>query len=371
VQRDVPGSAGLVLAANVVHLDPAPAVFEAMLRGWDTQQRARYLTESTVRPRLRLMRRLVEFSNLYPWQWTPAEFEAFIVHLRSGPRPLALSTARGYGLSIRLFCEYLTDARYGWPALCVQRFGEAPQQVVHEDNSVLHVEDYEGDPRRRPFTYDEVQALFDAADGLVEAIRSQGRKGSLSALRDAALLKVTYAYGLRRQEVARLDLADLRTNAKAPRFGRCGVLAVRHGKAARGGPPQRRTVLLVPEMDWVMPVIEHWLREVRPTLRPGRHPALWMTERRGRVSLRSVNAAFTTARDAAGLDSALDLHCLRHSYVTHLIEFGYPVKFVQDQVGHKHASTTSIYTSVSDEYRNQLLQQSLQGRLGRMWGDPL
>ncbi len=173
---------------------------------------------------------------------------------------------------------------------------------------------------------------------------------------------------LRRQEVARLDLVDLRTNAKAPRFGRCGVLAVRHGKAARGGPPQRRTVLLVPEIDWVMPVNEHWLREIRPTLRPGRHPALWITERRGRVSLRSGNAAFTAARDAASLDSALDLHCLRHSYVTHLIEFGYPVKFVQDQVGHKHASTTSIYTSVSDEFRNELLQQSLQGRLGRMWG---
>jgi hypothetical protein len=42
----------------VVHLDPAPAVFEAMLHGWQTQQRARYLVDSTVQPRLRLMRRL-------------------------------------------------------------------------------------------------------------------------------------------------------------------------------------------------------------------------------------------------------------------------------------------------------------------------
>lgn len=353
----------------MVHLDPAPAVFEAMLGGWGTQQRARFLVEATVQPRLRLMRRLVEFSNLYPWQWTPAEAEAFIVHLRSGPRPLAISTARGYGLAIRLFCEYLTDARYGWPAVCSERFGAVPQQVMHEGNSVAHIEDYEGDPGRRPFTYDEVQEFFDAADGLASTIRERGRKGVLTALRDAALLKVTYAYGLRRQEVARLDLADLRTNAKAPRFGRCGVLAVRYGKAASGGPPQRRTVLLVPEMDWVLPVLEHWLTEVRPAMQPGKHPALWVTERRGRVSVRLINAAFNTVRDAAGLDPALDLHCLRHSYVTHLVEFGYPVKFVQDQVGHKHASTTSIYTGVSDEYRNQLLQQSLRGRLGQMWGE--
>jgi site-specific recombinase XerD len=45
--------------------------------------------------------------------------------------------------------------------------------------------------------------------------------------------------------------------------------------------------------------------------------------------------------------------------VTHLIEFDYPVRFVQEQVGHAHASTTSIYTGVSASYRNQLLARAL------------
>jgi site-specific recombinase XerD len=49
-------------------------------------------------------------------------------------------------------------------------------------------------------------------------------------------------------------------------------------------------------------------------------------------------------RDAAGLDPVLDLHCLRHSFITHLIEFGYPERFAQDQAGHSYASTTAIYT---------------------------
>lgn len=49
-----------------------------------------------------------------------------------------------------------------------------------------------------------------------------------------------------------------------------------------------------------------------------------------------------------------------HSYVTHLIEFGYPERFVQDQVGHRHGSTTALYTWVSDEYRNRLLEAHLQ-----------
>ena len=61
------------------------------------------------------------------------------------------------------------------------------------------------------------------------------------------------------------------------------------------------------------------------------------------------------------------LHCLRHSYVTHLIEFDYPEKFVSDQCGHATASTTSIYTGVSDEYRNGLLRKALSKRDANLW----
>lgn len=58
-----------------------------------------------------------------------------------------------------------------------------------------------------------------------------------------------------------------------------------------------------------------------------------------------------------------------HSYVTHLVEFGYPERFVQDQVGHAYASTTAIYTGVSDEYRNRLLQRMLKERHAELWED--
>jgi len=57
------------------------------------------------------------FSSLYPWQWTPAEAEAFVDHLRSGERPIVMSTARVYENSLRLFLEYLLDQRYGWVAI--------------------------------------------------------------------------------------------------------------------------------------------------------------------------------------------------------------------------------------------------------------
>ncbi|MFF8196724.1 hypothetical protein ACF05L_39130 [Streptomyces bobili] len=144
---------------------------------------------------------------------------------------------------IALFVEYLLDARYGWVELCLERFGEAPQEVFHEGNSVLHAVEYEGDPRRRPLDYDEVQALFDAADSRVKRIRGQGRKGALTALRDAALLKTIYAYGTRRTETSRFDLVDLRRIHSAPEFDRFGSMTVRYGKSSKGAPPKRRSVL--------------------------------------------------------------------------------------------------------------------------------
>ena len=364
------GSAGLELADGVVHLDSQGAMLEAMLQGWARQQRARFLNEEgTIKPRLAMVRRLVDFTNLYPWQWQPADAEAFISHLRSPnrSRPVVMSTGRGYETTLALFMAFITDGRYGWAAECLERFGQAPQQIFHEDNRVAHVAEYEGQPERRPLSYDEVQALFDAADGQVEETRARGRKGALTAMRDSALLKTVYAFGLRRNESRMLDVADLRRAQKRPQYGRYGGVYVRYGKASKGSPPKRRTVLTVKEFDWVVDVLDHWVTEVRPAFSPGKLAALFVTERSGRMSLRGVNKAFTMARDAAGLPSELDLHCLRHSYITHLVEFDYPEKFVSMQAGHGYASTTAIYTGVSDEYRNRVIQRALQDRHPDLW----
>jgi len=164
-------------------------------------------------------------------------------------------------------------------------------------------------------------------------------------------------------------VADFRRNPKAPDYGRYGALFVRFGKSSNGSPPKRRTVFTVPEMDWIVGVFDHYLTEVRPRFGVGGHPALWVTERCGRLSKRGVNEAFETVREAAHLPAGLDLRSLRHSMITHLVEFDYPERFVQDQAGHATASSTAIYTGVSDEYRNQLLRRKLTERHSGLWED--
>ena len=125
----------------------------------------------------------------------------------SGSQRLAPSTIRNYHLTLRMFCDYLTDPRYEWPTVCRDRFGQVPTQVCHEWNTVAHLNDYEGNPARRPLSYDELQALFDFLDERVDRVARSGRKGALAAMRDAEMIKTAYAFGLRRNELCRLEIA--------------------------------------------------------------------------------------------------------------------------------------------------------------------
>lgn len=266
---------------------------------------------------------------------------------------------RGYQGELRLFMEFLTDPRYDWSARCLTAFGTAPRQICHEWNTLEHLSDFEGKPTRRPLTFDEVEQLFDYLDSRVKAIRGLGRKGALAAYRDATLFKTYYAYGLRRNEGRQLDLNDFDYNPSARHWGRFGSVHVRYGKAVRGGPPRRRLVWTLPEFDWIIDVLRDYIENVRPRYNPGRQTALWLTERGTTVSNEYVTARFEEVKRGAGLPDDLELHCLRHSYGTHLAEFGYDPEFRREQMGHTYLSTTGIYTHVSRDYKQFVPERAL------------
>lgn len=222
-----PGSARLELVDGVALLRPEDAVLQAMLRGWRAQQiGGRGLRPSSVRDRLGVVRRFLAHTNEYPWHWTPAHLDEWMVDLVSrGAR--AKSTIRNYQDAVRSFCDFLIRPEYQWAVECEKRFGTHPVQICFEWNTLAHLVDYEGHPDRRPMTRDELQRLFDYADAQVEHAVRRRRKGALAAYRDATLFKVIYAYGLRAREATRLDTTDWYRNPKAPELGRYGNLEVR------------------------------------------------------------------------------------------------------------------------------------------------
>jgi integrase/recombinase XerC len=353
------GSASLVLVEGATPLRPEPALFDAMIEGWCRQHSARRLSPTITRQRVRVVQRFRAFTGAWPWEWTAAQADAWV-----SQGAWAHSTVRNYQGSLALFLAYICDPRYGWPAACLERVGVAPTNtVLNEQNTAAHVADYEGRPGRRPFTRAELQALFDAADQAVEDAARSPRKGWLAAFRDATLIKVTYGWGLRCREVAMLDVADFGANPAAPELGRYGVCHVRFGKAMRGSPPRRRAVASV--MPWAVEALAQYIQEVRPLQgQAARGPALWLTERGERISPRRIDERFAVWRAAADLPVELSVHCLRHSYISHLVEDGADPVFVQHQAGHSFASTTAIYTTVGADHINRALRAALDRAFG-------
>nr|WP_306660240.1 tyrosine-type recombinase/integrase [Streptomyces polyasparticus] len=116
-------------------------------------------------------------------------------------------------------------------------------------------------------------------------------------------------------------------------------------------------------MPWAVESLADYVLNIRPRFRRGGEAALWVTERGGRLQPREIEDRFADYRDALGMDDDLTPHCLRHSYVTHNIEDGADPQFIQQQVGHRFASTTAIYTGVSGDFMNTMMRRVLDRAL--------
>ncbi len=156
---------------------------------------------------------------------------------------------------------------------------------------------------------------------------------SATGLRDAAVLELLYATGIRVGELCGLDVRDV-----DPQRGTVRVLGKR-GK-------QRTVPVGIPALR----AVDRWCRAGRPLLVSGRSgPALLLGARGGRldprVARRMVHAALAAVPDAPDTGP----HGLRHAAATHLLEGGADLRSVQEILGHASLATTQIYTHVSPE----------------------
>ena len=149
-------------------------------------------------------------------------------------------------------------------------------------------------------------------------------------LRDATMLHVMYAAGLRVSELVALKVADADLEA--------GFVAV------TGKGDKRR---LVPLGDWAIAFLRRYLAEIRPRwARPG-EAAMFLTSRRRPMSRVNFWKIVLRCARAAGIDKPLSPHKLRHSFASHLLDGGADLRSVQAMLGHVDISTTQIYTHVS------------------------
>ena len=143
--------------------------------------------------------------------------------------------------------------------------------------------------------------------------------------RDTAILEVLYGAGLRVGELCRLDLPDIDPAGSPLRIW---------GKGGR----QRLAPIGPPAID----ALRTWIA-VRPAAST---PAVFLNQRGGRLSARSVRRIVAAAGARAG-QPGVHPHTLRHAFATHLLDAGADLRAIQELLGHRSLATTQRYTHVS------------------------
>ena len=150
-------------------------------------------------------------------------------------------------------------------------------------------------------------------------------------LRDAAMVEVLYATGMRVGELCGLDVDDLDAEHRLLRVT---------GK----GRKERVVPFGVPARD----ALDLWIRSGRPVLAASvSGPALFLGRRGGRVGQRQVRQVVYDLLAEIEDAPRIGPHGLRHSAATHLLDGGADLRSVQELLGHATLSTTQIYTHVS------------------------
>lgn len=103
--------------------------------------------------------------------------------------------------------------------------------------------------------------------------------------------------------------------------------------------------------DWSAEVLDDWIHNGLP--RYGRPLTdLFPTRPSGLVSEPQLFRRLGGYLDELGFPPGLDLHSFRRAYATHLLTvYGFDLKFVQMQMGHQYAATTSIYTLPAADFQ--------------------
>ena len=145
-------------------------------------------------------------------------------------------------------------------------------------------------------------------------------------LKHRAILMTVYSAGLRVGEVTRLKVSDIDSDRM--------MIRVNEGKGLK----DRYSLLGERNLE----ILRLYYKAYRPSkwLFPGRIPS-------EPVSISSVQRVFKASVQQAGIKKKASVHTLRHCFATHLLESGTDLYHIQHLLGHKSASTTSIYLHIT------------------------
>ncbi len=176
-------------------------------------------------------------------------------------------------------------------------------------------------PRKLPGTLNEEDVAL--------ILRTPDR-ATLIGLRDAAMIELLYATGLRVSELV---------NLTRDRWHDGWVIVTGKGGKDR----------LVPYGDQAGATVSAYLQT-----RDDIHPPMFLSKRGGSMSRQNFWMRLRHYTKQAGINKHVSPHTLRHAFATHLLCHGADLRSVQAMLGHSDISTTEIYTHVARERLRKL-----------------
>ncbi len=148
---------------------------------------------------------------------------------------------------------------------------------------------------------------------------------SITNLKHKAIISTIYSCGLRLSEVVWLKISDIDSDTM--------MVKIVNSK----GKKDRYVMLSVKLLE----LLREYFKEYKPK------KYLFEGQMGDNYSPRSIQAVFSNAIKKTKINKKVTVHTLRHSFATHLLDNGTDIRFIQELLGHKHLSTTQIYTHIN------------------------
>ncbi len=253
---------------------------------------------------VRAVRQLFEHFQCKPVELTEEQLRQYFLYL-ANEKKVSRSTSTIALCSIKFFFEH--TLRRDWPTL------ELIRPKRHKKLPVV-------------LSREEVRTILKAVQ--VPVYR--------------ACLKTIYSCGLRLNEGVHLQVSHIDG-------ARMSVLVHGKGSKDRYVPLPQPTLQMLREFwkthrstTWLFPAPLNYGGEMLPADRP--------------VGDSAIQSAFKHAVRSSGVVKDAHVHTLRHSYATHLLEVGVNLRVIQENLGHSSARTTQIYTHITPEVRDRVME---------------
>lgn len=152
--------------------------------------------------------------------------------------------------------------------------------------------------------------------------------------RNKAMLELLYSTGLRVSELVNLELSNIDLE-------NCTLKTIGKGNKER----------IIPISDYALYYVEKYINEYRGSmLKKGVNNYVFINNHGNVMTRQGFFKIIKKLASEKNIKTPISPHTLRHSFATHLLDYGADLRSIQEMLGHSNLSTTQIYTHVSSEH---------------------